>query len=90
MHETALMKDLMAKIEEVASQQQARRVVGIAVKLGALSHMTPEHFQEHFAQVSVGTVAEGAQIKAQVSTDIHDPQAQEILLESVEVETDGG
>jgi hydrogenase nickel incorporation protein HypA/HybF len=86
MHEAALMKDLMTKILQIAQQQRAKRVIGIKVKLGALSHMTPEHFREHFEEVSPGTVAEGARIEAEQLTDIHDPKAQEILLQSIEVE----
>ena len=85
MHEASLMKGLMKKIEAVAQENGATQVVGIKVKLGALSHMSPEHFQEHFDQISHGTIAEGAQIKTEQLTDLQDPHAQEILLESVEV-----
>jgi hydrogenase nickel incorporation protein HypA/HybF len=86
MHEAALMKDLMHKILQTAREQGAKRVVGIRVKLGALSHMTPEHFREHFAEVSPGTLAAGAQVEASQMSDIHDPKAQEIELTSIEVE----
>jgi hydrogenase nickel incorporation protein HypA/HybF len=86
MHEAALMKDLMRKIIQTARDQGAKRVVGIKVKLGALSHLTPEHFREHFEEVSPGTVAAGARIEAEQLTDIHDPNAQEVLLTSIEVE----
>lgn len=86
MHEAALMKDLMSKILKTAEAQGAKRVIKIKVKLGALSHMTPEHFREHFEQVSPGTLAAGARLEAEQLTDIHDPKAQDILLESIEVE----
>ena len=86
MHEAALMKDLMKKILQTAKEQGAKRVVGIKVKLGALSHLTPEHFREHFEEVSPGTLAAGARIQAEQSTDIHDPKAQEVILQSIEVE----
>jgi len=86
MHEASLMKDLLHKIETIALKQGAKRVVGLKVRLGALSHMSPEHFQEHFDQISPGTVAEGARISSEVLTDLDDPRAQEIILESVEIE----
>ena len=85
MHEASLMNDLMRKIESVAREQNATRVLGIRVRLGALSHMSASHFREHFAVASAGTVADGAELKIEVLTDTSDPHAQEILLESVEI-----
>jgi hydrogenase nickel incorporation protein HypA/HybF len=86
MHEASLMKNLMDKILEISAGQGAKRVLGVKVKLGALSHMSPEHFKEHFTQAALGTPAEGAHLQAEQLHDIHDPMAQEILLESVEIE----
>lgn len=86
MHETALMRDLIAKILSVADVEGARRVVGVRVRLGALSHMTPEHFREHFADDARGTPAEGAALEIETCGDTTAPHAQTILLESVEVE----
>ena len=85
MHEASLMKDLMRKIDAVAREQNARRVLGVSVRLGALSHMSAGHFREHFAVASEGTLAAGAELKIEVLTDTTDPHAQEILLQSVEV-----
>ncbi|HET7214432.1 MAG TPA: hydrogenase/urease maturation nickel metallochaperone HypA [Terriglobia bacterium] len=85
MHEASLMKDLMRKIEAVAQEQKAKQVVGISVRLGALSHMSANHFREHFAVASHGTIAEGAELNITVLTDLDDAHAQEIVLESVEI-----
>jgi hydrogenase nickel incorporation protein HypA/HybF len=52
------MRALIAKLETLASEQQAHRVKEIRVWLGALSHFSPEHFREHFHDVSRGTLAE--------------------------------
>jgi hydrogenase nickel incorporation protein HypA/HybF len=87
MHEASLMKNLMARIDEVAKAENAKRVTGISVWLGALSHMSAAHFAEHFEESSAGTLAEGAKIETTVSTDIHDPKAQEIVLTDVTVDT---
>ena len=87
MHEAGLMVSLMRRVREVAEAEGARRVTGISVWLGALSHMSAEHFAEHFEQAAGGTIAEGARLDVTVSDDLDDANAQEILLRSVEVET---
>ena len=86
MHEASLMTDLMRKIDAAAQQQRARRVVGVSVWLGALSHMSADHFREHFAQASTGTMADGAALDITVSDDIHHAQASDVRLESLEVD----
>lgn len=87
MHEFSLMADLMRKIESIARQENASRIRTIHVRLGALCHMSPEHFCEHFQHAARGTVAEGAALKVTVHPDPHDAHAQDVLLESVEVES---
>ena len=85
MHEKALMDDLMSKILGVAAAQGGVRVTQIKVWLGALSHFTPEHFCEHFADASRDTAAEGAKVVATLDDNIADPRAQGVVLESVSV-----
>lgn len=87
MHEQALLNDLMRRVLETAAAEKAKRVTGVSVRLGALSHMTPEHFAEHFEQATAGTIAEGAAITSATSDDINDPRAADVVLTSVEVET---
>jgi hydrogenase nickel incorporation protein HypA/HybF len=86
MHERALMADLMREIEAVATADGAHRVTRVSVRLGALSHFTPEHFREHFVDASRGTPAEGAAVDALLDEDLDDPRATGVVLESVEVE----
>jgi len=57
MHEHALMADLMHAVLKAAELENARAVLGISVRLGALSHMTPAHFAEHFEDAAAGTIA---------------------------------
>ena len=85
MHEFSLMADLLRKIEQLAINSDASKVTVVRVKLGALSHITPNHFREHFEEAIIGTVAEGAELDVEQSQDEHDPNAQDILLESVDV-----
>jgi hydrogenase nickel incorporation protein HypA/HybF len=88
MHEHGVMKSLMRQIEETARAERARRVTGISVTLGALSHMTVQHFGEHFDQVAAGTIAEGAMLSVTAASDIRDPRAADVILTGIEVETE--
>ena len=86
MHEQALMDDLILKIEATAHAEGAGRVTAIRVRLGALSHFTEAHFREHFEHAAAGTVAEGAAVQAELGSDPTDPEAQSVVLESIDVE----
>ncbi|MEW6731350.1 MAG: hydrogenase maturation nickel metallochaperone HypA [Acidobacteriota bacterium] len=86
MHELSLLADLIKKIESIAYEQKVTRITGVKVKLGALSHISPEHFREHFLHASQGTAAEGAELVIDLLKDENDPHAQDILLDSLEVE----
>ena len=59
----------------------------VLVWLGALSHMSAEHFREHFDRDAAGTLAAGAELDCATSDDIADPHAMDVLLKDVEVET---
>jgi hydrogenase nickel incorporation protein HypA/HybF len=83
------MRGLMAKLESLASEQHASRVKGVRVRLGALSHFSAEHFREHFQEASRGTLAADATLEIEVSTDLADPRAQDVILESIDVEIAG-
>ncbi len=85
MHEFSLLEDLLNKINSIAKENDSDKVIGVKVKLGALSHISAEHFREHFNHAVQGTIAEGAKLDTFLSTDETDPHAQDILLESVEV-----
>jgi hydrogenase nickel incorporation protein HypA/HybF len=86
MHEYSLMRGLMRKIESVARDNQARRVVGVRVRLGALSHMTPEHFREHFEHAARGTLAEDARLDFELGRSGADPRAHDVWLLGITVE----
>lgn len=84
MHEMSLINDLVNKIESVARQQNVKKVVSAKVWLGAMSHISADHFREHFAEGTVGTVAEGASLDVEVSDDLNNPNSQDILLISID------
>lgn len=86
MHEKGLMDDLMRKILLLAERQKATKITKVSLKLGALSHMSKEHLEEHFRESAAGTIAEHAKIEAEESQDIHDPDAMAVILKSIDVE----
>jgi hydrogenase nickel incorporation protein HypA/HybF len=87
MHEASLASDLLRRIEEIAAAEKAVHVAAVSVWLGALSHMSASHFAEHFERAAAGTIAKGAELQVTVSDDVGHARAQDIVLESVELET---
>jgi hydrogenase nickel incorporation protein HypA/HybF len=61
-------------------------VTKVSVRLGALSHFAPEHFREHFRDSAQGTIAENALVETVLEESTTDPNAQGVVLESVELE----
>jgi len=86
MHETSLVRDVVHRIEDLARSTGARRVTRAKVWLGALSHLSAEHFREHFAIEARDTLAAGAVLDIEASADPDDPNAQHVRLESVDLD----
>lgn len=86
-HELSLIKDLLRKIESIAKEHDSKKVIGVSLKLGALAHISAGHLREHFEEAVSGTALQGVQLDITVSKNETDPHAQDIMLESVEVET---
>jgi hydrogenase nickel incorporation protein HypA/HybF len=86
MHEASLMTNLMHRIDKIAQAERARRIVRVSIWLGALCHLSAEHFAEHFQTAAAGTIAEAAQLNVTVSDDTCHEHAQDLLLESIKIE----
>ena len=86
MHETALVRDVVRRIDQIARAAGARRVVGAKIWLGALSHLSVDHFREHFSIEARDTLAAGAALQIDISADPNDPDAQHVRLASVELD----
>ncbi len=86
MHEASLMKGLMRQVEALAAAEGGRRVRHVTIWLGALSHFSPEHFTAHFVAAAAGTRAQGARLEITLSDDPSHPAAQDVVLESIEIE----
>jgi hydrogenase nickel incorporation protein HypA/HybF len=86
MHEHSLIAGLVRQIESIGRDQNARKILSVRIRLGALSHISPSHLTEHFVHAAAGTVAEGARLDIDEIQDSSAPDAQEIMLESIEIE----
>ena len=86
MHETALVRDVVRRIQDLARASEARRVTGAKIWLGALSHLSSDLFREHFAIAAQGSIVAGAALTIELSDDLDHPQAQHVRLESVDLD----
>jgi hydrogenase nickel incorporation protein HypA/HybF len=86
MHESSLMVGLVRRLEEIAREHHAQRVVRVQLALGALAQLSPAHLREHFEAATRGTLAEGAELEVRLIDDLADPRAQSVVIESAEVE----
>jgi hydrogenase nickel incorporation protein HypA/HybF len=86
MHESGIVKDLARRMEKAAADAGAKRISRAQVWLGALSQFSPEHFREHFVEEARGTLADGAVIEIEVSDDVLHPDAQHVVMQSIDLE----
>jgi hydrogenase nickel incorporation protein HypA/HybF len=86
MHETGIVLDLLRKVEQAGRDAGATKVARIGIWLGALSQFSPHHFSEHFNDEARGTIAEGAELGIEASADIGDPNAQSVMIRSLELD----
>jgi hydrogenase maturation protease len=86
MHETALVRDIVRRIDDLARAMGARRIRGAKVWIGALSHLSAEHFRDHFAIEARDTLAAGVVLEIEVSEDRDHPHAPHVRLESVDLD----
>ena len=86
MHETALVRDVVRRIEDLGHATGARRITGAKVWIGALSHLSAEHFREHYALEAQGSIAARAILTIEASSDLDHPDAQRVRLESVDLD----
>jgi hydrogenase nickel incorporation protein HypA/HybF len=85
MHETALVRDVVRRIDDLA-RSTGSRVRRAKIWLGALSHLSAAHFREHFAIEARDTLAAGALLEIETSDDPQDPHAQNVRLVSVDLD----
>ncbi len=85
MHETRLVRDLIARIDAVGRESGAS-IESVRIEIGALSHITPNALVSHFEILAVGSLAEDADLDISRSEDRNADGAFEIRLVSVIVD----
>lgn len=86
MHETGIVRDLVRRVLRVADDAGAIGVSGISVWLGALSQFSPAHFREHFDDEARGTIAAGAALRIEASSEFDHPDAQSVVIRGLDLE----
>ena len=89
MHEHSLMIDLVHKAESVVQANGAIGASRVTVRLGALSHISPEHLRDHFARITTGTLLAGAVLEVEPAEDVAAPDAMDVTLTAVDVYGEG-
>lgn len=87
-HELSLLSSVLARVNEIARSEGAACVTQVKVRLGALVPCSAEHLREHFTEFARGTVAEGADLVVEVQTDSVAPHADEVILDSLDIEVE--
>ena len=85
MHEEALLKALRRELTELARAEGADRISRVALRIGALSHVTEAALRARWSETVRGTPAESARLEVALSEDLGDPRAASIVLVSVDV-----
>ncbi len=85
MHEEAVFRELRTALEAVARREQVARIVRARVRIGALSHLSEDRLREEWPRLVDGGPAAGAALEVVASTDLGDPSAASVVLESVDV-----
>ncbi len=62
MHELGLTEDILRLALEAATQNGAGAIRQLTLTLSSASHIDPETLRTHFAAISRGTLAEGAEL----------------------------
>ena len=90
MHDSTMMRDLVAVAERAAMESDLGSVAAVRVRVGALSGISPLHLVEHYDEAVRGTLLQGSRLVVEPGPDgvaaLDDPAAQGVLL----VGLDGG
>ena len=90
MHEEAMLRDLVRKAEEVARREGATRVTRVRLWVGARSHLAGPELKDRWAHAVTGTVLSGAEVEVESSHDPIDPNAETVVLRSLDVDARTG
>lgn len=84
MHDSTMMRDLVAAAERAAGEAGLGSVAAVRVRIGALSGVSPAHLAEHYDEAVRGTLLDGSELVVEAGPDgvaaLDDPAAQGVLL----------
>jgi len=87
MHEEAMLRDLVRKAEEVARREGAVRVTRVRLWVGARAHLAGPELKDRWAHAVSGTPLSGAEVEIETSRDRLDPNAENVMLRSLDVDS---
>jgi hydrogenase nickel incorporation protein HypA/HybF len=90
MHEESMLRDLVRKAEEVAHRERASRVTRVRLWVGARSHLAGPELKDRWADAVAHTALAGSEIAIETSRDVDDPNAERVMLKSLDVESTEG
>ncbi len=67
MHEIHLLRDLLNDLLKKGEEEKTTKIQKVYLRMGEFTEINPEILKHFFAQESVGTIAEGAQIEIEPS-----------------------
>jgi hydrogenase nickel incorporation protein HypA/HybF len=88
MHEEAMLRDVIRKAEEVARESGPGRVTRVRLWVGARSHLAGPELEARWVHAVHGTALSGARVDIEVSRDAAHPNAESIVLQSVDLDSD--
>ena len=65
MHELAMAQSLLNRVLDEAARNGGGRITRVKLRIGALSHVSPESLEFAFEVIAKGTPAEGAKIETE-------------------------
>jgi len=81
-----MLKDVVRKAEEVARREGVVRVTRVRLWVGARSHLAGPELRDRWAYAVRGSALSKAEVEIEVSRDPADPNAENLLLRSVDVD----
>jgi len=88
MHEEAMLQDVIRKAEEVARESGPGRVTRVRLWVGARSHLGGPELEARWGHAVSGTALSGARVEIEVSRDGAHPNAESIMLRSVDLDSE--
>ena len=85
MHESSLVRGLISQIETIVRDKGGGTVTSVSIRVGTLMVLSDEHLQATFATLTAGSPLEGARLNLSWARRIDTAEAQELLIESIEV-----